>query len=231
MWAWALLPVSLAVFGTVGLWAVYAIAVSNNSVNITAEFPYISTCGAYTPQSCLFSQICNICCVLSLWIVVIRFQQVRDLGHSSPLNTAGLVLGIISSIGISVLGNFQQTVISAVHLLGALLAFFLGLVYFWVQAWITYFSPSSRERRWLVPVRVVLCSSCTCLVICMFVLHSVGFRSEAAMCEWALVMCFFALFGVFAAEFRHIHFHKLTVQREGLKVSNHTSSIWTIQDI
>lgn len=92
-----------------------------------------STCGSYNPQSCLFSQICNICCVLgesshliwkigpctvpsvylplslsvALWIVTIRFQQVRDLGSGSHLNTAGLVLGFISSIGISILGNFQ----------------------------------------------------------------------------------------------------------------------------
>lgn len=92
-----------------------------------------STCGSYNPQSCLFSQICNICCVLgesshliwktgpctvpsvylplslsvALWIVTIRFQQLRDLGSGSHLNTAGLVLGFISSIGISILGNFQ----------------------------------------------------------------------------------------------------------------------------
>lgn len=51
----------------------------------------------------------------------------------------------------------------------------------------------------------------------MFALHSAGFPSEAAMCEWALVMCFFALFGIFAAEFRHIDFHKLTVQKKGMK--------------
>ncbi|XP_051742431.1 modulator of macroautophagy TMEM150B [Ctenopharyngodon idella] len=231
MWAWALLPVSLAVFGTVGLWVVYAIAVSNNTVNITEEFPYISTCGSYSPQSCLFSQICNICCVLALWIVTIRFQQIRDLGRASHLNTAGLVLGFISSIGISILGNFQQSVVNGVHLLGALMAFFLGLAYFWVQAWLAYYSPPSRDRRWVVPVRVILCSQCTCLVICMFVLHGTGFRSEAAMCEWALVMCFFALFGIFAAEFRHIDFHKLTVQKKGIKTASDANGVWTLQEI
>lgn len=44
---------------------------------------------------------------LALWIVTIRFQQIRDLSCASRLNTAGLVLGFISSIGISILGNFQ----------------------------------------------------------------------------------------------------------------------------
>ncbi|XP_056090605.1 modulator of macroautophagy TMEM150B [Rhinichthys klamathensis goyatoka] len=231
MWAWALLPVILAVFGTIGLWVVYAIAVSNNTVNITAEFPYISTCGSYNPQSCLFSQICNICCVLALWIVTIRFQQIRDLSCASHLNTAGLVLGFISSIGISILGNFQQSVVKVVHLLGALLAFFLGLAYFWVQTWLSYYSPPSHDRWWVVPVRVILCSLCTCLVICMFALYSAGFPSEAAMCEWALVMCFFALFGIFAAEFRHIDFHKLTVQEKGMKTASGANGVWTLQEI
>uniref|UniRef100_A0A8B9HNE2 CWH43-like N-terminal domain-containing protein n=1 Tax=Astyanax mexicanus TaxID=7994 RepID=A0A8B9HNE2_ASTMX len=75
MWAWALLPVLLAMFGTVGLWAVFGIAVSNNTVNLTVEFPYISTCGSYNPQSCLFSQICNICSVLGKFNMfnVLRF--------------------------------------------------------------------------------------------------------------------------------------------------------------
>ncbi|RXN25382.1 transmembrane protein 150B [Labeo rohita] len=166
MWMWALLPVTLAVFGTIGMWAVYAIAVSNNTVNITEEFPFISTCGSYNPQSCLFSQICNICCVLALWIVTIRFQQIRDLGCASNLNTVGLVLGFVSSIGISILGNFQQSVVKVVHLLGALLAFALGLAYFWVQTWLSYYSPPSHDRKWVVAARVIFCSLCTCLLIC-----------------------------------------------------------------
>ncbi|XP_055050578.2 modulator of macroautophagy TMEM150B [Misgurnus anguillicaudatus] len=230
MWAWALLPVTLAVFGTIGLWVVYGIAVSNNTVNIKEEFPYISTCGSYNPQSCLFSQICNICCMLALWIISIRFQQIRDFGCASRTNTASLVIGFISSIGISILGNFQPSVLLGVHLLGAALAFFLGLVYFWIQTWLTYSAQPSRDRRWVGPVRIILCSMCTCFVVCMVVLHITGYRSEAAICEWALVMCFFALFGVFAAEFRHIDLHKLTVQKEGMKKANEENGVWTLQE-
>ncbi|CAB1341462.1 unnamed protein product [Coregonus sp. 'balchen'] len=42
MWLWALLPICLAVIGTVGIWVVFGIAVSNETVNITERFPYIS---------------------------------------------------------------------------------------------------------------------------------------------------------------------------------------------
>ncbi|XP_041943119.1 modulator of macroautophagy TMEM150B-like isoform X1 [Alosa sapidissima] len=202
MWAWALLPVILAVGGTAGIWAVYGVAVSNESVNLTAGFPYISTCGSYYPQSCWFSQICNVSSFLIIWIVVIRYQQVRDLGYQCRrTNLAALVLGFISSIGISILGNFQQSVSLGIHLFGAFLAFIVGLVYFWVQLWLTYKAEPSQDRHWLGPLRAVLCSLCTVFLI-------------ATMCEWALVMTFFLLFASFAAEFRLIECHQLTVHKQ-----------------
>ncbi|XP_039976771.1 modulator of macroautophagy TMEM150B isoform X3 [Xiphias gladius] len=180
MWQWALLPICLAVFGTVGIWTVFAVAVTNGSVNLTEGVPYISKCGTYNPQSCLFSQVCNICSVLALWIVVIRFQQVKDYGNHGRANTASIVLGFISSVGISVIGNFQ-------------------------------------DRCWVASARATCCILCTILVIVMSVLHNRGYPSGAAVCEWALVMLFFCLFGLFAAEFRHIDCHHLTVQTQALR--------------
>ncbi|XP_030649783.1 modulator of macroautophagy TMEM150B [Chanos chanos] len=230
MWMWAFLPVSLALVGTLGVWTVFGIAVSNQSVNLTVEFPYISTCGSYTPQSCLFSQICNVCSFLVLWVVCVRYQQVVDLGGASRVNTASLVFGFISSIGISILGNFQQSVERIAHLLGAFLAFFMGTLYFWMQAWITYKAEPSSDRRWTGPVRIVLCSVCSILVISMTVLHNIGFRSAAALCEWALVMGFFLLFAVFAAEFRHIDCHRLTVQKNTFN-KNYGNSVFGLQPV
>ncbi|XP_042370588.1 modulator of macroautophagy TMEM150B-like, partial [Plectropomus leopardus] len=165
MWLWALLPVCLAVFGTVGIWTVFAVSVTNGSVNLTEGFPYISYCGTFHPQSCLFSQICNICSVLALWVVVIRFQQVIDYGHHGKANIVSIVLGFISAIGISLLGNFQQSVVRIVHLLGAFVAFFVGLAYFWVQLFLTYRAPPSQDRCWVVPARATCCILCTALVV------------------------------------------------------------------
>ncbi|XP_073349683.1 modulator of macroautophagy TMEM150B [Pagrus major] len=225
MWLWALLPVCLALFGTVGIWTVFAVAVTNGSVNLTEGVPYISECGTYTPQSCLFSQICNICSLLALWVVLIRFQQVKDFGNHGKANIASIVLGFISSAGISVLGNFQQSVLKSVHLLGALLAFFLGLAYFWVQLYLTYRAQPSKDRCYVGPVRATCCILCTITVILMAVFHNIGYPSAAAMCEWILVMLFFCLFGLFAAEFRHIDCHQLTVQKEALENDHRPSTI------
>ncbi|XP_029913271.1 modulator of macroautophagy TMEM150B [Myripristis murdjan] len=216
MWLWALLPVCLSVFGTVGIWTVFGIAVSNGSVNLTEGFPYISKCGTYNPQSCLFSQICNICAFLALWVVVIRFQQIRDFGYHGKANKISIVLGFISTFGISILGNFQQSVIMGVHLLGAFLAFFIGLAYFWVQLFLTYRTEPSQHKHWVGPARATGCTICTILVIIMSVLHNTGYRSWAAIGEWVLVMLFFFLFGLFAAEFKHIDYHHLIVQKQAL---------------
>ncbi|CAI5674694.1 modulator of macroautophagy TMEM150B [Oreochromis niloticus] len=214
MQLWALLPVCLAFFGTAGIWTVFAIAVTNGSVNLTEGIPYISQCGTYNPQSCLFSQVCNICCFLALWVVVIRFQQVRDYGDHGKANIASIVLGFISSISISITGNFQQSVLMIIHTVGAVLAFFLGLAYFWVQLYLTYRAHPSQDRWWVGPVRATFCIICTATVIVMSILHITGVSSGAAACEWILVMSFFCLFGLFAAEFRHIDCHSLTVQKQ-----------------
>ncbi|KAI3360092.1 hypothetical protein L3Q82_014399 [Scortum barcoo] len=206
----------------------------------------ISQCGTYNPQSCLFAQICNICSVLelisyyilngliihlhiscpllspslflsALFIVVIRFQQVKDFGNHGKANIFSIVLGFLSSVGISIIGNFQQSVLMKIHLLGALLAFFLGLAYFWVQLFLTYRAQPSQDRCYVGPARATCCTLCTILVIVMSILHNTGHSSGAAMCEWALVMLFFCLFGLFATEFRHIDCHQLTVQKQSLE--------------
>ncbi|KAM8723099.1 modulator of macroautophagy TMEM150B isoform 1-T3 [Acanthopagrus schlegelii] len=225
MWLWALLPVCMALFGTVGIWTVFAVSVTNGSVNLTEGVPYISECGTYTPQSCLFSQVCNICSVLAVWIVVIRFQQVKDFGDHGKANVASIVLGFISSVGISVLGNFQPSVVQSLHLLGTFLAFFLGLAYFWVQLYLTYRAQPAKDRCYAGPVRAICCILCTVSIILMAVLHFTGRYSAAAICEWILVMLFFCLFGLFAAEFRHIDCHQLTVQKGALEHEHRPSTI------
>ncbi|KAG5279554.1 hypothetical protein AALO_G00079040 [Alosa alosa] len=221
MWTWALLPVLLAVGGIVGSWAVYAISVSNNTVNVTAKFPFISECAIYQPESALFCLFCIVWTLLIIWVVVIRYQQIRELGNlCRRANLAALVLGFIAASGVSILGSFSLKVSLGVHLFGAYLAFFVGLAYFWVQLWLTYKAEPSQDRRCVGPWRASLCSLCTLFLMGMFVLKPAGFRSLAAISEWAMVMVFFILFGSFAVEFRHVHHFQVTVQKQDGAMAN-----------
>lgn len=52
-----------------------------------------------------------------------------------------------------------------IHTVGAVLAFFLGLAYFWVQLYLTYRAQPSQDRWWVGPVRATFCIICTVTVI------------------------------------------------------------------
>lgn len=95
---------------------------------------------------------------------------------------------------------------------------------------------STTEQILKVPVNPLL----LCLLSCAFTqyhvpwplsppsvvfLHFTGRYSAAAICEWILVMLFFCLFGLFAAEFRHVDCHQLTVQKGALERDHRPSTI------
>ncbi|XP_056400752.1 modulator of macroautophagy TMEM150B-B-like [Hyla sarda] len=201
MWAWALLPISLTVWSTAGIWIVYEIAVSNGSVNVTENFPSISKCGTYPPQSCIFGQILNVGAILVIWIIVIRFQQIRDYGCCSPVNSWGLAIGFLSALGTSIVGNFQTSNAHVMHLIGAFLAFIFGTIYFWIQTALTCMVKRRHGGYWMVVLRCILTVFATALIIMMIVFSLMEMKSAAAICEWITAMILFVLFGFFCVDF------------------------------
>ncbi|KAM4652176.1 modulator of macroautophagy TMEM150B-like [Discoglossus pictus] len=191
----------------------YAMAVANGSVNITESFPFISTCGTYTPQSCIFGQVLNIGAFLGIWVVVLRFQQIRDYGCHSLLNSVSLATGILCALGTSLVGNFQQSVQLETHLAGAFLAFFVGNAYFWMQTALTYKVKPRHGGCWIGPIRFILTIACTAFNLMMVVFFSQNMRSIAAICEWIVAMIIFLLFGLFSVEFWHFEGFFLHVQK------------------
>ncbi|XP_044304067.1 modulator of macroautophagy TMEM150B [Varanus komodoensis] len=227
---WVLLPMVLTVGGIIGFWAVFAMAVANGSVNVTEAFPYISTCGAYPPQSCLFGQVLNLGAFLGVVICYLRYQQVRDYGCHSHLNLAGLILGIFFAIGASLVGNFQQYNQLETHLVGAFLAFVIGIVYFWVQAFLTNRVNPRHGGPWMAPLRFSLSFCSAAFFIGTIVLFTLGLTSEAAYCEWALAMNLFVLFGLFAVDFWHvgacsIHVHHRLADRDTQDIQASTQTL------
>uniref|UniRef100_A0A8C8DLM4 Transmembrane protein 150B n=1 Tax=Oryzias sinensis TaxID=183150 RepID=A0A8C8DLM4_9TELE len=162
MWLLALVPICLAVFGSTGIWTVFAVSVMNNSVNLTHIFPYISDCAWYPPQKCLFTLICSFITITALWIGMIQFQQVKQLGNHGRVNNATAVMGFLSCGGLSVCSNFQ---VSEFHLVGALVSFVSALAYFWMQVYLTYQGQSFPERSWMGPLRALCCTIATLLGI------------------------------------------------------------------
>uniref|UniRef100_A0A3Q3GF33 Transmembrane protein 150B n=1 Tax=Kryptolebias marmoratus TaxID=37003 RepID=A0A3Q3GF33_KRYMA len=199
MWKFAILPVFLAVFGIGGIWT-FCVKIKKNE------------CAGHPPQSCLFAQTCNILSVLITCVVVIRFQQAKDFGYEGRANVAGLWMGSISAVGLSLTSNIQVTasVSLEIHCFGAVVAFVPGLAYFWVQMYLTYKAQPSVDRPWVGPIRFILCVLCMCF-------FNLWYESAGATSEWLAVVVFFLLFGLFAAEFRHVDYCRLTVQRPALE--------------
>ncbi|XP_029780611.1 modulator of macroautophagy TMEM150B isoform X2 [Suricata suricatta] len=204
MWGYlSLLPAFLALWAIAGVWTVFALAVANRAVNLTEGFPYISLCGSYPPQSCIFSQLLNMGAAMAAWICIIRYHQLRDLGVGKWFNRLILSTGLLCALGTSVVGNFQQRNQLPTHLTGAFFAFFVGTLYFWLQILLFWCMKSLPQPGppWIGPLRLGLCSLCTILMVAMVILHSWLLRSASAACEWAMAMLLFALFGLFAVDF------------------------------
>lgn len=143
MWNYlSLLPVILFLWAIAGIWIVFAIAVVNGSVDLNEGFPFISICGSYAPQSCIFGQVLNIGAALTVWICIVRHHQLRDWGVKTWQNQLILWSGILCALGTSIVGNFQDKNQKPTHLAGAFLAFILGNLYFWLQ----FFSVLVGER-------------------------------------------------------------------------------------
>ncbi|CAK6437485.1 unnamed protein product [Pipistrellus nathusii] len=217
MWGYlSLLPVFLAVWATTSIWTVFAIAVSNKTVNLTEGLPYISLCGSYPPQSCIFGQLLNMGAAMAAWICILRYHQFQGWQVRKWLNQLILWSGLLCAFGTSVVGNFQQKNQLPTHLAGAFLALFVGHVYFWLQVLLCW-----RMKRlpqpgapWIWPLRLLLCTLCTVLLVTMLVLHFSRQRSAAAACEWAVAMLLFTLFGLMAVDFSGLEGCSLCLQPE-----------------
>lgn len=204
MWNYtSLLPVFLVLWSIAGIWIVFAIAVVNGSVDPKESFPFISHCGSYAPQSCIFGQVLNIGAALAVWICIVRYHQLRDWGVKTWQNQLILWSGILCALGASIVGNFQEKNQKPTHLVGAFLAFILGNLHFWLQFFLSCWVKGLPHpgRCWIKPLRLILCSSSTILIVAMIVLHRVHQRSASAVCEWTVATLLFILFGLYAVDF------------------------------
>nr|KAF6304693.1 DNA damage regulated autophagy modulator 2 [Pipistrellus kuhlii] len=79
--------------------------------HVDPALPYISDTGTVAPEKCLFGAMLNFAAVLCIATIYVRYKQVQALNpegrYISRLNKAGLVLGLLSCLGLSLVANFQ----------------------------------------------------------------------------------------------------------------------------
>ena len=86
----------------------YGIAVSApQHVVPTPDWPTISNTGSFAPESCVFSQVFNMCAFLGYYMLAVYYKYCHAKGAHGALNSACLYIGIVIMFGIMMVGNFQ----------------------------------------------------------------------------------------------------------------------------
>lgn len=147
------------------------------------------------------------------------------------MNWIALWLGIGSSLGCSIVANFQETNVRYMHYVGALNCFGLGTAYFWIQAFLTYnIHPYVGSVR-LAHFRLGLAVFCTIFFTVVAVTGIIShilfnghdprkwypsdggwkYHLASSISEWivATIFCFYIL--TFTDEFKLISFDHPTI--------------------
>lgn len=140
MW---LLPIFTLGWLLVSMTTTYGIAVALN--HTFPNFPYISYTGVEVPERGIFTFSIAVTAIMLAANAEMRFLFVKEIFHEKKMNkkwkntnVAGLVLGLISSLGLLLVGCFQVDVMKPPHYFGAFLCFVIAIVYLWLQTVITW---------------------------------------------------------------------------------------------
>ncbi|KAK5650439.1 hypothetical protein RI129_001468 [Pyrocoelia pectoralis] len=107
-------------------------------------FPYISETGSKPPESCIFGQMLNIGAVILGINNYIRYRQIdfaltmRNIGLKRTWNEMSLWCGNMVCFGVTLVGNFQQSTVVYIHLIGAFMTFGGTAIFFILQFYNRY---------------------------------------------------------------------------------------------
>lgn len=109
--------------------------------------------------------------------IYVRYRHVLQLHEHHPdlgaavlrHNSIAFWFGMLSCLGISFVGNFQETNVRIVHFIGAFCCFGCGTLYFWMQALITYSIYPMAGTKKTAHIRLGMSVCCTILFIMLAV--------------------------------------------------------------
>ncbi|XP_054641764.1 DNA damage-regulated autophagy modulator protein 2-like isoform X1 [Dunckerocampus dactyliophorus] len=225
------LPALLVVWTTASFIFAYVTAVLLRHVDPLV--PYISDTGTMAPERCVFGIMLDVSAFLGMATVYVRYKQVEALTDNSELrlhrlNRFGLLLGVLSSLGMCVVANFQKTTLFSVHLLGAVLTFGVGALYILVQTLLSHYMQPHVHSRSVFVVRFAIGLWTLSSIISMFVssvimysslpgvdvahkLHwtpgETGYTAHiiSTVCEWSLAFSFISFFLTYIQDFQKIN--------------------------
>ncbi|XP_067863306.1 DNA damage-regulated autophagy modulator protein 2b [Heptranchias perlo] len=217
--------------------------------------PYISDTGTTPPERCLFGIMLSISAFLGVATMYVRYKQVEALNQEddptiSRLNKAGLVLGLLSCLGLCIVANFQKTTLIQAHVIGAILTFGMGIIYILLHTIISYKMQPLFHGIGIFWIRCVFLIWCGGSILSMFIssvaLYTTIPTIEMAMklhwnptekgytlhmvstvSEWSLAFSFLSFFLTYIRDFQKITLHtEVDLQSDTLydRLQGHTHS-------
>ncbi|XP_018542590.1 DNA damage-regulated autophagy modulator protein 1 [Lates calcarifer] len=214
------LPAFLVIWSSSTFIISYLIAIFRHDVDLI--FPYISDTGANPPESCIFGLMTFISACAGIVTIYARYKFVEKLSEDTGMvkpcvNKTALVFGLISCVAMCIVATFQETTVTVVHDMGALLFFVSGVLYIIVQSVISYQAYPFGSSVWVCRARVTIASLAALAffptVICAFfvkqtTLHrdkgdqDYPFHVASAVCEWIVAFSFICFFLTYIDDFK-----------------------------
>lgn len=202
--------------------------------HVTGGLPYISDTGTIAPESCIFGQFLNIIWILLTFSMYCKFLQVKDIllkhnmSYEESLNRNTFFLGLVSTFGISIVANFQETNCFVVHWIGAFMCFGLGSLYLCLQTRIYLQITPVIGQIMLTKIRIVLSALAVLTFLIFFICAMVSYKNfegdsylhwkpedggydwhvASTISEWVCAITIMIYLGLFKEEFQHMCIHE-----------------------
>ncbi|XP_026183062.1 DNA damage-regulated autophagy modulator protein 1 [Mastacembelus armatus] len=214
------LPVFLVIWSSSTFIVSYLIAIFRHDVDVI--FPYISDTSANPPESCIFGLMTFISACAGIATIYSRYKYVEKLNEETSvvrpsLNKAALVLGVLSCLGMCVVATFQETAVTVVHDMGAMLFFVSGIIYIILQSVISFSAYPYGASRSVCGVRagiaiISVLAFIPTVVCAVFVKQTELHRNRdnedypmyvtSAVCEWVVAFSFVCFFLTYIDDFK-----------------------------
>lgn len=161
--------------------ATYMIAVSNG--HIYPWLPTISDTGGQKPEANIFSLFLSIGSFLGFIVFFLRYKQFDYVSNGItglPLtakfnrwNKWSFLVGVLASIGAGIVATFQDRGVSLLyHAIGAVTVFGGGVIYCWMQTYMTYcmlkLALNTRRLFWIRAILTFLATTSFVLFLVLF---------------------------------------------------------------
>ncbi|KAJ8245445.1 hypothetical protein GJAV_G00270830 [Gymnothorax javanicus] len=212
------LPAFLVIWASSTFIISFVIAVLRGDVR--PDFPYISYTGKDPPQSGVFGLMTAITTFTSVVTMSARYKYVQNSQEVADSvkrkwNLAALVCGLISCLGMCIVGTFQvKSLTETTHDAGAILFFVFGVTYIIMQSVISYKMHPYASSKAVYRFQSIISGICLVLTIPMLVCailtatlhldehHKETLDQAAAILEWMVAFGFVFFFYSYIHEFK-----------------------------